>query len=236
MITVHAIPVLTDNYVWVLERDTRCVVVDPGEAAPVQRWIKSRGLSLEAILLTHHHGDHVAGVIAIANADIDVFSSTPDLRRIPGVTRGVSDGSTIEVLGATFRVIATPGHTLGAVCYYGEGMAFTGDTLFAAGCGRLFEGTADQLYRSLRRLVELLPEPTQIYCGHEYTEKNLDFAAGVEPNNEDIKKRIADVKELRRHGKPTLPSTMALEMATNPFLRATDVEMFTELRKVRDEF
>ncbi len=141
MFTVTPIPVLSDNYVWILEKGGRCAIVDPGELEPIQRYIKAHRLDVEAILLTHHHGDHVAGVIGLAGSQVDVYASTSDLRRIAGTTRGVSDGMTIEVLDTTFTVMETPGHTVGAVCYHGGGMVFTGDTMFSAGCGRLFEGT-----------------------------------------------------------------------------------------------
>ena len=235
MVSVTSIPVLSDNYVWILERDGRCAIVDPGELEPVQRYLKTNRLDVEAILLTHHHGDHVAGVIGLAGSEVDVYASTSDVRRIAGVTRGVSEGMTIEVLGTTFTVLETPGHTVGAVCYHGGGMVFTGDTMFSAGCGRLFEGTPQQMFDSLRRLGEL-PEATKLYCGHEYTEKNLAFAATAEPANPAVPKRLADVQALRAKGTPSLPSTIAIERAVNPFLRSADLATFTERRKARDAF
>lgn len=235
MLSVTALPILSDNYVWILEKDGRCVVVDPGEAAPVQKFLKKNKLELEAILLTHHHGDHVAGVLGIAGHDVDVYASTPDLRRIAGVTRGVSDGTRITVLGTTFDVFETPGHTVGAVCYYGDGMVFTGDTLFSAGCGRLFEGTPEQMFQSLQRLAEL-PEATKVYCGHEYTEKNLQFAATAEPDNAAVPKRLAEVQALRAQSLPSLPSTIGVERSVNPFVRAPDVVTFAARREARNTF
>ncbi len=235
MVTVRPIPVLSDNYVWVVENGDRCVVIDPGELEPVQRYLKESGLEVEAILLTHHHRDHVAGVIGLASSDVDVFASTSDLRRIPGVTRGVSDGTTITVAGTMFTIMETPGHTSGAVCYYGGGMVFTGDTMFSAGCGRLFEGTAGQLFDSLRRLGEL-PDDTKVFCGHEYTEKNLAFAAATEPTNDAVSRRLAEVQSLRASGVPSLPSTIGVERAVNPFLRSPDLATFTERRQARDTF
>lgn len=235
MLTVTPIPVLTDNYVWVLERDGRCAVVDPGEAAPVQKFIKKNDLQLEAILLTHHHNDHIGGVMSLLGSQVDVFGCASDLQRIPGVTRGVSDGTTVEILNVKFTIFQTPGHTSGAICYYGDGMVFTGDTLFSAGCGRLFEGTPEQMFKALSRLGEL-PEATKVYCGHEYTEKNLQFAATVEPDNGAVQKRLDEVKAMRASKQPSLPSTIAIERAVNPFMRAPNAEVFAERRKARDNF
>ena len=235
MITVTPIPVLSDNYVWILEREGRCAIVDPGELEPVQSYVKRHRLVVEAILLTHHHGDHVAGVMGLAGSDVDVYGSTSDLRRIAGVTRGVSEGTTIDVLGTKLTVMETPGHTVGAVCYHGGGMVFTGDTMFSAGCGRLFEGTPVQMFDSLRRIGEL-PEATRLFCGHEYTETNLGFAARVEPGKCAVTERLAEVRALRAKGAPSLPSTIAIERAVNPFLRSPDVATFTERRKARDTF
>jgi hydroxyacylglutathione hydrolase len=235
MLEVTAIPILEDNYVWLLTRGKRAAVVDPGEAPPVRRVLEALHLTLEAIVLTHHHGDHVGGVAALATPGMRVYASDHDRGRIVGVTDAVSDGHTVTLLDTPFRVMATPGHTLGAVCYYGDGVLFTGDTMFSAGCGRLFEGTAEQMFGSLQALAAL-PETTRVYCGHEYTEKNLRFAATVEPDNAAVKARQAAVATMRAASEPSLPSSIGIERDINPFLRAGTVAELKKRRKARDGF
>ncbi|HET6724764.1 MAG TPA: hydroxyacylglutathione hydrolase [Gammaproteobacteria bacterium] len=221
MIAVTAIPALRDNYIWLLKGETECVaVVDPGEAAPVNARLADDDLELAAILVTHHHWDHSDGIPGLsARWDVPVFGPAAD--GIKGVTSPLDAGTTFEVpgVGCTFQALPTPGHTRGQAAYYGEGMVFTGDTLFSGGCGRLFEGTAGQMWESLCRLRQLPPE-TRVYCGHEYTQGNLRFAAEVEPGNEAIKKRQSWANDRRAAGSPTLPSTIGDEMTFNPFLRA----------------
>ena len=235
MLDVTAIPILDDNYVWLVTKGKRAVLVDPGEAAPVKRVLDALHVELEAILLTHHHDDHVGGVPELAAPGLPVYASDHDSGRIVGVTETVSDGRIITVLDETFTVMATPGHTLGAVCYYGSEAVFTGDTMFSAGCGRLFEGSPEQMFDSLRALGEL-PEATRVYCGHEYTEKNLRFALTIEPDSRAINARRAVVAELRAEGQPSLPSSIAIERDINPFLRAGTVAELAKRRKARDGF
>ncbi|MFB4202190.1 Hydroxyacylglutathione hydrolase [wastewater metagenome] len=223
MTDVFAISAFSDNYIWALTRagDDRAVVVDPGDAAPVRRALDERGLTLAGILITHHHPDHTGGVrelVAAAGADIPVWG--PADERIPGRTVALADGDAVTLpgFGITFEVIACPGHTAGHIAYYGDGMLFCGDTLFAGGCGRLFEGTPEQMHASLARFTAL-PGETRVYCAHEYTQANLTFAAEVEPDNTGLLQRLTAVREARAHDRITLPSTIAEELATNPFLR-----------------
>jgi hydroxyacylglutathione hydrolase len=220
---VTVVPCLTDNYAYVLlaPGSKRAVVVDPSEAEPIERALDRLGVTLGAILATHHHGDHVGGNSALAQRfpGIKVFGHASDRGRIPAQTDFVEHGAAVDVEGLSFRALHIPGHTLGAVAYAGEGAVFTGDTLFAAGCGRLFEGTPAQMYESLNVTLAALPESTLVYCGHEYTASNLRFAAHLEPENAAVSAKAARVAELRARGLATVPSTLAEERATNPFMR-----------------
>ena len=219
--TISAVPALKDNYIWLIGRESckDIVIVDPGEAAPAIQAVTTGGLRPAAILITHHHWDHVNGVTELAaRYSIPVFG--PARESIPARTHAIEDGDAFVLPGIELPLSAmcVPGHTAGATAYYGAGRVFTGDTLFTAGCGRLFEGTPAQMYQSLNRLAAL-PEDTSIYCGHEYTLSNLQFAAKVEPQNIDIQARLAETTVLREQGRPTVPATLAIEKRTNPFLR-----------------
>ena len=197
-------------------------MVDPGDAAPVQAFLASERLDLCAILATHHHPDHVGGIAAlVARRHVPVFG--PKKEPIAAVTVAVAEGDavTIPELDASFRVLDIPGHTRAHIAYYRPGVLFCGDTLFACGCGRLFEGTPQQMYDSLQKLAAL-PDDTRVYCGHEYTLANIRFARAVEPQNAALEEREARDGALRAAGQPTLPSTLAAERATNPFLRCRE--------------
>ncbi|WGK93180.1 hydroxyacylglutathione hydrolase [Pseudomonas migulae] len=226
MIQISALPAFTDNYIWLLQDpDTRrCAVVDPGDAAPVQAWLAANpGWALSDILITHHHHDHVGGVEQLKKAtDAKVYG--PASETIPARDVALKDNDRINVLGWDFEVISVPGHTLGHIAYYHQGVLFCGDTLFAAGCGRLFEGTPEQMHTSLTRLASF-PEDTRVYCTHEYTLSNLRFAVAVEPGNPHTVERLAKVTEQRAAGVITLPSTLALEKQTNPFLRVGETSV-----------
>ncbi|MCK8515116.1 hydroxyacylglutathione hydrolase [Methylonatrum kenyense] len=227
MINVLAIPALSDNYIWLLHREQQrdCVVVDPGEAGPVLDCLRERNLHLRAVLLTHHHGDHVAGVDAlVSNRDIPVYG--PARERIGGCSHPVDDGDRVAIpeLEVNFQVLHVPGHTAGHIAYVGAGMLFAGDTLFAGGCGRLFEGTPEQMLRSLDQLADL-PDNTAVYCGHEYTEANLRFANRVDPHNRALAERLRQVIQQRQNGQCTLPSRIGLERQTNPFLRSDNPQV-----------
>lgn len=233
MIQIDALPAFSDNYIWLLQ-DTakrRCAVVDPGDAAPVLAWLAAHpGWVLEDILITHHHHDHVGGVEALKQAT-GARVCGPAQERIPARDLALGDGDHVQVLGLDFEIIAVPGHTLGHIAYYSAPLLFCGDTLFAAGCGRLFEGTPEQMHQSLSRLAAL-PAETRVYCTHEYTLSNLRFAKAVEPANPHVTQRFADVTQMRSENRISLPSTIGLELLTNPFLRTAE----TSVKQKADEW
>jgi hydroxyacylglutathione hydrolase len=226
---VAIVPCLKDNYAYLLwaAGSKRAVVVDPGEAEPVARALQERGLELGAILATHHHLDHVGGNVELARRfpGVMVFGHASDRGRIPAQTEFLASGADVEVEGLAFRALHIPGHTRGALGYAGEGAVFTGDTLFAGGCGRLFEGTPAQMYESLNVTLAALPDATRVYCGHEYTVANLKFAAHIEPGNAAVSVKAARVAAQRARGEATVPSTLGEEKATNPFLRCDSSEI-----------
>jgi hydroxyacylglutathione hydrolase len=236
---VSLIPVLSDNYVFVLHGDGPgpAAVVDPAVAEPVQRWLEQRGLELSAILHTHHHHDHIGGAAELLERwpEATVIASAADRARIPLQSQGVAEGDRFVLLGRTVEVLEVPGHTAHHIAFYlppqGEAGAelFCGDTLFAGGCGRLFEGTPEQMHTSLQRLAAL-PASTRVWCAHEYTEGNLRWAAAEAPGDGPIAERLAAVRAQRAAGQPTIPSSIGLEQATNLFMRAADG---AELRRRR---
>jgi hydroxyacylglutathione hydrolase len=220
MFEISFIPAFKDNYIWLLTQGKRAFVVDPGDAAPVIARLKADDLTLEGILITHHHADHQGGIAELkARWDLEVYA--PANESITGRTRPLSGGEQIAVLDQMLEVMAVPGHTLGHLAYLAPGALFCGDTLFGAGCGRLFEGTPGQMSASLDRIASL-PDSTLVYCAHEYTEMNLGFALAVEPENAALQVRVAKVAALRAAGLPSVPSTLGEEKATNPFLRCTE--------------
>lgn len=254
MLDVHAIPAFTDNYLWLLSKGGDAVIVDPGDAAPVQKLLAERGLKLTAILVTHWHPDHIGGISKLLDHNkVPVYGPRAEFQRIPQLTNPLDDGDQVIALGVSFHVMAVPGHTLGHIAYYANEQLFCGDTLFSAGCGRLFEGTPEQMHASLRRLAAL-PSQTKVYCTHEYTLANLAFALAVEPRNKDLGLRLQEVRKLRGENMPSLPTTLAMELATNPFLRTStpDVveaaqahsnqissspeQIFAALRRWKDDF
>ncbi|AEB58248.1 hydroxyacylglutathione hydrolase [Ectopseudomonas mendocina] len=225
MIQIDALPAFNDNYIWLLQdTDTRrCAVVDPGDAAPVQAWLEAHPQwQLSDILITHHHFDHVGGVEKLKSAT-GARVAGPAAEKIPARDLDLNDNDEIVVLGLRFQVMAVPGHTLGHIAYYDgeQNLLFCGDTLFAGGCGRLFEGTPQQMHQSLSRLAAL-PARTKVYCTHEYTLSNLRFAHAVEPDNLRLSERLAEVTRWREEGRISLPSNIELELATNPFLRTRE--------------
>ncbi len=251
---VQLVPVLKDNYSYILFEDDspQVGIVDPGDAEPIRAVLEKSGWEVSQILNTHHHADHIGGNAGlIAGTAAVVVGPEAERQRIPELGYGMVHGDTFAMGATAFSVIATPGHTHGQVAFYfeSEKMVFTGDTLFALGCGRLFEGTPEEMWTSLLRLRSL-PADTMVYCGHEYTESNCRFALTIEPENEALKARAIEIAQLRAEGKPTVPSTIGLERETNPFLRADvpsvqtaigmagadAVAVFAEIRRRKDVF
>lgn len=255
-VNLHPIPALRDNYVWAMWRGEAALVVDPGDATPVQQWLAGAGLQLKAILVTHHHWDHTNGIAdLVAATGARVYGPAAEQAPIPCRSVAFSGGEHFEIpeLGVSFETHHVPGHTLGAIAYHGHGLLFSGDTLFSAGCGRLFEGTPAMMHDSLSRLAAL-PGETRLCCGHEYTVANLTFAVAVEPGNRAVASQLERAKTLRARGEPTLPTTLAEEREANPFLRSAvpsvrdaaaarlgrapqdEVEVFACLRQWKDGF
>jgi hydroxyacylglutathione hydrolase len=228
MLNITALPALRDNYIWTLHNAQFAVVVDPSEAAPVLDFLQRKGLNLTAILCTHRHHDHVGGIAELRELyRVPVYGHAhPDN---PHITDDVREGDHVDVLGTRFAVLEVKGHLDDHVAFVTPEMVFCGDVLFGAGCGRNFEGTLLQLFESLKKLAAL-PDNTHVYCAHEYTLMNLRFAQRCEPNNPAIIQRIADARALLAADLPTLPSTIALEKATNPFLRCTKAEVIQTLQ------
>lgn len=260
MLQIHTIPAFVDNYFWLIQPDTQSpdvYIVDPGAAQPVCDYLAQHKLELKGVLLTHHHHDHIDGALELQ----ETFKTPiygPDSSRIPQVTQPLYDGDSLPLGTLTATILALPGHTLDHIAYFiqtpdNPPLLFSGDTLFAVGCGRLFDGTAPLLYRALQKIA-LLPDETLIYGGHEYTLANIRFALTIEPDNSDLKVRQVAERQKREQGISTLPTQLALEKRTNPFLRChlksvrtsverlsnktlvTDTDIFTSLRLLKDHF
>jgi hydroxyacylglutathione hydrolase len=253
---ITQIPLLRDNYGYLVicQKANVAAIVDPSEAEPVLRRVEQENVNLSAILNTHHHRDHTGGNEGLlAQNKLDVYGHNNDRDRIPGLTKAVDEGDLVTIGELTGKVFYIPGHTTGHVAYLFGNSLFCGDTLFVAGCGRLFEGTAEQMHASLSKLLQL-PDDTRVYCGHEYTETNLRFALTLEPKNYKIAAKYEKVQGLRSRGLPTVPSTMGEERETNPFLRwdskelketlqrdypnlpMSPVSVFAQVRKLKDQF
>ncbi len=251
---VHAVPAFADNYIWMLRAGADWIAVDPGDAAPVEAFLARHGSRLRAILVTHHHPDHIGGIAALKRQHPECTVLGPDDPRIGPRDRSVGEGALYDAGdGCSFRVWELPGHTRSHVAWLCDDAVFCGDTLFHLGCGRMFEGSAAQFHHSLGRLATL-PAATQVYCTHEYTLANARFALAVEPGNAALAAAVADARSRRDQGEPSLPTTIGVQRATNPFLRTeTDdirtacanrlgrepvdgVETFATLRAWKDEF
>lgn len=254
MLAIHAVPAFKDNYIWILEDGGNAVAVDPGDDAPVERFLAERGFKLTAVLATHHHADHVGGLPALADHwKCPTFGPAREVTA--RLDRRLAEGERFDVPGLQLQLEALdiPGHTAGHIALFGADILFCGDTLFACGCGRLFEGTPPQMVDSLAKLARL-PGKTRVFCGHEYTLANIAFAEAVEPGNRKLAQRKARDAAKRARGEPTLPSTIAEELDTNPFLRcnqpevaaaaakhagralASPVEVFAEIREWKNNF
>jgi hydroxyacylglutathione hydrolase len=236
----HLFPCLSDNYgVLVHCPDSGATAsIDAPEAAAVEKALGETGWTLTHILITHHHHDHVGGVAELKRKwNCEVIGNADEPHGLPGLTGTVTPGGTYDFAGHQARIIATPGHTLGHITWHfaDDRVAFAGDALFTLGCGRVFEGTMEQMWSSMQKLAALPPE-TVVYCGHEYTLSNGRFALSVEPDNAALKARMKEIEALRAAGKPTVPTTVAQELETNPFLRAGSAQRFAEVRKAKDNF
>lgn len=251
MAEVRLIPCLSDNYAVLVHAGEETILIDAPEAGPINAALAETGWTLTTVLITHHHSDHVQALAAVRGA-AKVIGPKGEASRIPGLDETVDDGAVITLGPLEVEAISTPGHTSGPLCYHfrSDGIAFTADTLFVMGCGRLFEGDAATMWHSLKRLREALPDETKIFCGHEYTHTNARFAHQMLPDDVAISERLKVVEAARAKGEPTVPTTMAAEKATNPFLRADEpavaealgmagaepVAVFAHLRKARDSF
>ncbi|PCI38366.1 MAG: hydroxyacylglutathione hydrolase [Thiotrichales bacterium] len=253
MLNITPIPAFSDNYLWIISDSKTHVaaIIDPGDANPVIRYLQNHNLSLEYIVLTHHHNDHIAGIAQLVKQySPKVFGNQRSAGEFLDIDISHKNSINLEKLQLDLNVLHTPGHTSDHVVYFNNQHLFCGDTLFAAGCGRLFEGTHVEMFHSLQKLTKL-PAQTKIYCAHEYTLQNLNFACSILPNNQDIQTRRQQVKDLREQNKITLPSTIEIELATNPFLMcinpatqaqfkefniADPVELFGHIRKLKDKF
>jgi hydroxyacylglutathione hydrolase len=238
MLEIVAVPAFSDNYIWLVHDETsgETAIVDPGDPAPALAEAQRRGWNVTQVWNTHHHWDHSGGNVAIKEATGCIVSG-PASEDIPGRDVPLSEGSELRIGAHRGRVIAIPGHTLGhiALVFEDDRAAFVGDTMFAMGCGRLFEGTPQQMHQSLQRIAAL-PGDTRLYCGHEYTLSNAKFAAHAEPGNRDIAERLAEVERMRSNGEITLPTAVAAERSTNPFVRSSDWQEFARLRAEKDSF
>jgi hydroxyacylglutathione hydrolase len=239
-VSVQAVPMFSDNYAWLVrDGSTGAVgIVDPADADAVIRAVDASGGRLDTIFLTHHHPDHVAGTDEVrVRYGATVIGAAADAHRLPALDIAVREGDSVPFGAASAQVIETPGHTRGHIAFYiaDGGLLFSGDTLFSLGCGRLFEGTAEEMFDSLRKLGAL-PADTLVCCGHEYTQSNARFAVTVEPDNAALLARAADVGRLRAGGQPTVPSLLGDELAENPFLRAETAAQLGEIRQAKDSF
>ena len=243
--SLHALPVLQDNVIWIWVRGAEAVVIDPAVAPPVRAWLEEHQLSLAAVLQTHHHADHIGGTPELLQRwpEAEVIASADDRERIPFQTMPVRGGDHVTVLGETVEVLDVAAHTRAHIAFFlpnPEGaeigpLLFCGDTLFSGGCGRLFEGSAEQMHQALQKLAEL-PEATQVCCAHEYTEANLQWAVAQQPNNTVLVERYREVRSLRAKGKLSLPSSIGLERRTNLFMQASSAAELGVLRSHKDQW
>ena len=237
---IHQIPLWEDNYIYLLheQQKNKTAVIDPGEAEAVQQFLKSNNLKLDCILNTHHHFDHTGGNLKLKEEwNCKIYGFKEDEKRIPGIDVCLKEGETFFVGAMGFEVLYVPGHTLGHIAFWSKKhrILFCGDTVFAMGCGRLFEGSPEQMFSSLSKIKQL-PKDSRIYCAHEYSLKNARFALSLNPSNPDLQKRFQKITTLRENNQATVPFYLKEELLTNPFFRAASVAEFAEIRKKRDYF
>ena len=233
LIHIDPIEAFQDNYIWLIHNDQNSIIVDPGDAKPVVSALERKKLNLVAILITHHHADHIGGVIALQEKypHIKIFAPQKDKYDFVNISLKNGDEINIPELQINYKIIEIPGHTQGHIAYYDKKNLFCGDTLFACGCGRIFDGTHEQMYNSLKK-ISALPKSTKVYCAHEYTKKNIAFALSLNPNDVNLKSR----EKLLSNVKNTIPSSLEEELKTNPFLKCTSFEAFKKLRDLKDQY
>ena len=233
LIHIDPIEAFQDNYIWLIHNDQNSIIVDPGDAGPVISALERKNLNLVAILITHHHADHIGGVMALQEKypHIKIFAPQKDKYDFVNISLKNGDEINIPELQINYKIIEIPGHTRGHIAYYDKKNLFCGDTLFACGCGKIFDGTHEQMYNSLKK-ISALPKDTKIYCAHEYTKKNISFALSLDPDDTNLKLRKALVSNIKN----TIPSSLEEELKTNPFLKCTSLEAFKRLRDLKDQY
>ena len=233
LIHIDPIEAFQDNYIWLIHNDQNSIIVDPGDAEPVINALERKNLNLVAILITHHHADHIGGVMALQEKypHIKIFAPQKDKYEFVNISLENGDEINIPELQINYKIIEIPGHTQGHIAYYDKKNLFCGDTLFACGCGKIFDGTHEQMYNSLKK-ISALPKDTKIYCAHEYTKKNITFALSLDPDDTNLKLRKALVSNMKN----TIPSSLEEELKTNPFLKCTSLEAFKRLRDLKDQY
>ena len=233
LIHIDPIEAFQDNYIWLIHNDQNSIIVDPGDAEPVINALERKNLNLVAILITHHHADHIGGVMALQEKypHIKIFAPQKDKYEFVNISLKNGDEINIPELQINYKIIEIPGHTQGHIAYYDKKNLFCGDTLFACGCGKIFDGTHEQMYNSLKK-ISALPKDTKIYCAHEYTKKNITFALSLDPDDTNLKLR----KESLSNVTNTIPSSLEEELKTNPFLKCTSLEAFKSLRDLKDQY
>ena len=233
LIHIDPIEAFQDNYIWLIHNDQNSIIVDPGDAEPVINALERKNLNLVAILITHHHADHIGGVMALQEKypHIKIFAPQKDKYEFVNISLKNGDEINIPELQINYKIIEIPGHTQGHIAYYDMENLFCGDTLFAGGCGKIFDGTHEQMYNSLKK-ISALPKDTKIYCAHEYTKKNITFALSLDPDDTNLKLR----KESLSNVTNTIPSSLEEELKTNPFLKCTSLEAFKSLRDLKDQY
>ena len=233
LIHIDPIEAFQDNYIWLIHNDQNSIIVDPGDAEPVINALERKNLNLVAILITHHHADHIGGVMALQEKypHIKIFAPQKDKYEFVNISLKNGDEINIPELQINYKIIEIPGHTQGHIAYYDMKNLFCGDTLFACGCGKIFDGTHEQMYNSLKK-ISALPKDTKIYCAHEYTKKNITFALSLDPDDTNLKLRKALVSNMKN----TIPSSLEEELKTNPFLKCTSLEAFKRLRDLKDQY